>query len=683
MNNRLFEQLYTKHYAQVYNVAFLMTKSKETAEDMTAEAFLSAYQNFGQLQDAEKFGQWVGRIVANKCKDWFKKQKPTLFSSTVESGNEERDLPEWQVPDPDAASEPEQHAVTADTMRTVERMLESLPEEQRLCLLLFCMKDMKVADIATALGIPENTVKTRIRAARKKLQEQKDEYEKDGVPLFGVAFLPWLQRQLQWVSDESKVQNSLARLEKRLNSAENAAPTAVTGSSAGHRLIAFLSTGKRWIIVAAGAVAVAAAVLITGLTLHRGATPVGGNGVNYSGGVVSLPLSSESAPSGEEPAGSENPSENTATSKDAEASNSQNATPATPAAGKLTDLTGKADVPTGAPKIAITLQNPYATQSVANMEEGAQPLVFTKDDAGFEIDGMDVNSEAELLAFENAHKGENFGYALKGLSQRNTVVAVLKALNWISNKNASVQVHISANGFAVSTIRYTLNGKTYATSSNTFTVDKLPNGTYDFRVEVTDKNGDGYYVTQKIRKDDQRPTAKIKTGYTNGTVSLSDVSVSIEQSGQPSSTVQLFYRVQPLSLGYYDAGSIQYIGTGYVETTACSSGQSIFVTENANVIVTCLSEAGLYGEEVTQQILVDKDDPYINIGTNSSILLTGNLGDPNSKLTEAYYTVNGARTDISVDATTNRGTFSIAFAAGDTVTVVAKDSAGHEKVYTK
>lgn len=686
MDNKAFEQLYSQHYSQVYNVAFLMTKNKETAEDMTAEAFLSAYQNFGQLQDTGKFGQWVGRIVANKCKDWFKKQKPVLFSDTVSSDSDDNDPIEWQISDQDTLTDPEQRAVTADTNKTVERMLDALPEEQRLCLLLFCMQDMKIADIASALGISENTVKTRIRAARKKLQAQKDEYEKDGVPLFGVAFFPWLQRQLQWVQNENDVRTSLASLEKQISMHANPTGYTKSGKFTVHKLISFFTANKQHMIIAASSVAVAAAALITGLTLHslRGKTvPQLDNSSFLPAGVTSqvyIPIDSPEEPNSDTGTVS---SDSAVNESNGQSSGSQNTIPHSAVSGKLVDITGKTDVPNGTPKITVTIQNQYAEESAAYLPDGMQPYICIVDEnTGELIEQIAINNYEDLVAFENTHKNVSFHYALMGQTPRTEMVKAVKARPWISSKNATVQVAVSANGFAVQSIDYTVNGKTHKNAGTAFSVNNLPNGIYDLFITVTDKNGDGYYVVQKIKKDDQKPKVKLKTAYANGTISSSSVAITIEQDGTSVSPTQLSYTLQPAYLGYYTEGSIQYNGSGYIEPTLCSSGQSVSVTKNTDVLISCISEAGLSSDDFTKRILVDQDDPYITVvSQNNGTQLTGNLGDPSSKISQAYYTINGARTDISVDAESNRGHFSFSFTVGDTVTIVAKDSAGHEKVY--
>ena len=47
------------------------------AEDLVQEAYLTAFEKLPQLQEAENFPSWLHMIVANKCRDYLKKKKPT------------------------------------------------------------------------------------------------------------------------------------------------------------------------------------------------------------------------------------------------------------------------------------------------------------------------------------------------------------------------------------------------------------------------------------------------------------------------------------------------------------------------------------------------------------------------------------------------------------------------------
>jgi len=217
MEQELFEKLYNANYRQAYNVAYLMTKDKGTAEDMTAEAFVSAYNNFEDLLNENKFGKWVNKIVANKCKDYFKKKKPMLFSELQNSDEDaDADIPDFEDDKNDYS--PESNIENKETLKIVENMLSNLPEDQRLCLLMFCEDEMKISDIAEALNISENTVKSKINYARKKMNAQKDEYQKDGNKLFGIAgigFIPFLRSML---ASNSSTPEISCEIRKKINS---------------------------------------------------------------------------------------------------------------------------------------------------------------------------------------------------------------------------------------------------------------------------------------------------------------------------------------------------------------------------------------------------------------------------------------------------------------------------------
>ena len=87
-----WEALYTATRREAYFVALKVCGTSQDAEDLTQEAYLAAFEKLPQLQEAEKFPSWLYMIVANKCRDYLKKEKPTLFT---ELQKDDAPAPDW------------------------------------------------------------------------------------------------------------------------------------------------------------------------------------------------------------------------------------------------------------------------------------------------------------------------------------------------------------------------------------------------------------------------------------------------------------------------------------------------------------------------------------------------------------------------------------------------------------
>ena len=100
---------------------------------------------------------------------------------------------------------PEMSMDEKEVRRLVMEILDQLPEDQRIVIGMFYYEEMPVKDIAAALEVSENTVKSRLSYGRKKIKEQVLDLEKHGTKLYNVApfvFFLYLLRRVDSVSAE-------------------------------------------------------------------------------------------------------------------------------------------------------------------------------------------------------------------------------------------------------------------------------------------------------------------------------------------------------------------------------------------------------------------------------------------------------------------------------------------------
>lgn len=178
-------KLYYATYPKLHAVAVSILKNDTDADDIVQDSYIKAFSSLHQLDNAKSFEPWLCRIVSNKCKDYLKKNKPILFSS--QNTEDDSEPIEWSIEDDSKEYDPETVLISADTRRQIMELLDSLPDEQRICLVYHVVQEMKISEIAELLEVSENTVKSRINYAKSKMKVKIDELEKKGVKLRGFA----------------------------------------------------------------------------------------------------------------------------------------------------------------------------------------------------------------------------------------------------------------------------------------------------------------------------------------------------------------------------------------------------------------------------------------------------------------------------------------------------------------
>ncbi|HEX2912610.1 MAG TPA: sigma-70 family RNA polymerase sigma factor [Chloroflexia bacterium] len=166
-----FNLLVTKHEQRVYNLAYRMLNDAEAAADATQDAFFQAYRALGQYRGGS-FKSWLLRIASNICYDRLRarQRRPTtsleaLIEDAEEVGGSDLALLE------DPQGDPIDHATRRELARELASALQSLPEEQRLVVILSDVQGMSYDEIVYITGASLGTVKSRISRGRLKIRE--------------------------------------------------------------------------------------------------------------------------------------------------------------------------------------------------------------------------------------------------------------------------------------------------------------------------------------------------------------------------------------------------------------------------------------------------------------------------------------------------------------------------------
>ncbi len=161
-----FETLVRRHERRVFRLLLRMLGSREEAEDVAQEAFLSLHRHGHRFRRESRFSTFVYRVATNAA----------LNRRRALGRNRGRmdQLRERQAAGDDLPAsprDPENAAAGAQAQERVQEALLALPRDLRMAIILYDLEGQSYQDVARVLGIPEGTVKSRIHRARCALRE--------------------------------------------------------------------------------------------------------------------------------------------------------------------------------------------------------------------------------------------------------------------------------------------------------------------------------------------------------------------------------------------------------------------------------------------------------------------------------------------------------------------------------
>jgi len=155
-----FEDLYKKASGFVYNVALSVTNNKSDADEITQDVFIKIYKNIGKFRSLSSIKTWIYRIAVNTAINHKKaSQKHT----------ENREDPETAFRSIAAKERVRDNVAKKDAKERISKLLTILNPDQRACILLREIEGLDYKEIANVLGVNINTVRTRLKRARRKL----------------------------------------------------------------------------------------------------------------------------------------------------------------------------------------------------------------------------------------------------------------------------------------------------------------------------------------------------------------------------------------------------------------------------------------------------------------------------------------------------------------------------------
>jgi RNA polymerase sigma-70 factor (ECF subfamily) len=162
-DGREFGALYDRHFQQIYRFVYSRVREQTAAEDVTSEVFIKALKAMPRYQETGRpFAAWLYQIAVNAIADRYRTLRPTHALD---------DFHDLSVGGPAI----EEQAAQRDEIRRIWRLVEELPLQQRTALVLKFQEDMKIEDIAVAMGKTPGAVKLLIHRGVSRLREGAEE----------------------------------------------------------------------------------------------------------------------------------------------------------------------------------------------------------------------------------------------------------------------------------------------------------------------------------------------------------------------------------------------------------------------------------------------------------------------------------------------------------------------------
>ncbi len=156
-----FARLVERYQAAVYNLAYRMLGNARDAEDAAQESFLRAYSRLQSYDPARNFSSWLLAIAAHHCIDRLRRRRWTISLEDIPLGRKFS-----------TGRDPEREVERKEEREEIRRLLECLPPDYRLVVILYYWNDLSCRQIGEVMGLGEGAVKSRLYRARRMLVQR-------------------------------------------------------------------------------------------------------------------------------------------------------------------------------------------------------------------------------------------------------------------------------------------------------------------------------------------------------------------------------------------------------------------------------------------------------------------------------------------------------------------------------
>jgi RNA polymerase sigma-70 factor (ECF subfamily) len=171
-----FETLVNRHQTSVLNLIYRFIGDRTQAKDLAQEVFIRVWQAAKTYRPEAKFTTWIYRIATNVCFNELKSARRKKWFQFLRFGDQhEETIEDTYI---DGSPSPEDLLLAKERNRQISDALQSLPDNQRMALILRRYDDLSYEEIARILNCSISAVESLLVRAKRTLQEKLKNYEK-------------------------------------------------------------------------------------------------------------------------------------------------------------------------------------------------------------------------------------------------------------------------------------------------------------------------------------------------------------------------------------------------------------------------------------------------------------------------------------------------------------------------
>ena len=168
-DDNAFSSLVRKYEKGVHALVWRKIGDFHFAEEITQDTFLHAYKRLATLKNPNQFAGWLYVIANRLCINWLQRKKADMQSlENTDTQEIEKFIYTRYI------SEEREKENAERRYEAVKKLLEKLPESQRTVVTLYYLGEMTTKEIGNFLGVSVNTIKSRLRRARQRLQDEEE-----------------------------------------------------------------------------------------------------------------------------------------------------------------------------------------------------------------------------------------------------------------------------------------------------------------------------------------------------------------------------------------------------------------------------------------------------------------------------------------------------------------------------
>ena len=167
-----YETLYNLTKDALFFAILNITKNEQEAISIMKESYTNAFENLTSLEKPEIFDVWLNRIASYSAYISITEKNPDAFNNVAEKF-------EWNDED-NFDQLPQENIDDKDTRNVVKGIIENLPDDQRLLIIMHYYQEMSLSAIVSTLDLPENTVMCILSYAREGIKKEIAKAESEG-----------------------------------------------------------------------------------------------------------------------------------------------------------------------------------------------------------------------------------------------------------------------------------------------------------------------------------------------------------------------------------------------------------------------------------------------------------------------------------------------------------------------